>query len=389
MRLSLLLKREPFGDLLVRTLSTYWSNSLARPVGVRWGPAMSGEQIWRGNIYLNFFCVHDVDPACFEVIVCEFGHARSVWRRGLQSAYVHAAVTQPLRKWLSQVCFVVSQSVPAAEEKLLIGGNRRLRIIQPRCGRSTVIHKCGYSRIAFERETAARLGAAARLAPRFHGIGTGGLSFEEDYFVGTPANRLGPKAEHAARETAQVRLIAEVHRPTLRVVGLADRLCEVAEACAYVAPAAASSASELAQWAVEQSGKASVGLALSHGDFQDANILVASDRLHVIDWEAAAERSQLYDLATLSSGVRLASDGLQAWKACSSRWAAAPGTWPVLEVPVDGKVGWLGHAALWWLEESLLRLEESRMAEHVSDHSEFDVRIAAEIREAGAHLRTL
>ncbi|MBP6505933.1 MAG: hypothetical protein KA257_00080 [Opitutaceae bacterium] len=362
--MSLLLRREPFGMILEETLSGYWSHGRTTPVQVRWAKPAPGHQVWHGNIYLNFFCIEEVDPACFDVIVREFSYARSRWRRGLQAAYVRAAVTPPTRGWLSQVCFDVSSPVPAAAGQLVIGGNRRLRIIHPSAGRSIVIPKAHFSRQSFDREVAARQGAAAALAPRFDGVEAGGGAFAEEYFAGTPANRLPPAREAQVRAEARSRLVAEVHQPTLRVAILAEHLGALEAACATLAPGLAVEARALAAWAAQLAGHAPVGLALSHGDFQDANILVAGDRLRVIDWETAAERTQLYDLATHASGLRLAGDAGAAWRAEVTRWLIAETNMPALLVPVENRAIRMAHAAAWWLEESLLRLEEARAAFH-------------------------
>jgi hypothetical protein len=363
--MSLLLAREPFGAILEKTLGAYWSGRDGESTRVRWGASDPGKQVWQGNVYLNFFCVEGVEHACFDVIVREFGHARSAWRRGLQAAYVRAAITPPFLGWLSQVRFSVSREIPQAREQLVIGGNRRLRIVHPCAGRSIVIHKEGYGRRAFEREVSARQGAAATLAPKFYGLDARGTAFTEEYFVGTPANRLSPMREAAVRAEALRRLIVEVHEPTLRVVGLAERLHEVSAALAKHAPALAESVRALVAEVAPRVGCAPVGLVLSHGDFQDANILVEADTVRVIDWETAAERSQLYDLATLSSGLRLASHRLTAWQAQLSAWLSVPATRPLLAVAVEGRASWLGVAALWWLEDILLRVEELEMAQHV------------------------
>lgn len=369
MRMSLLLAREPFGTILERTLGAYWSAAEPGGTRVHWGASEGGGQLWRGNVYLNFFCVEGVDPACFDVIVREFGHARAAWRRGLQSVYVRAAITPPLRGWLSQVRFGVSREIPQAREQLVIGGNRRIRIIHPRAGRSIVIHKVGYGRKAFDREVSARRGAAAAMAPIFYGLDGTGTAFTEEYFVGTPANRLPPAREAAVRAEALHKLVAEVHRPTLRVASMAERLHEVSAALAKQAPALSESVRALVDEVVPSVGSAPVGLVLSHGDFQDANILVAGDSIRVIDWETATERSQLYDLATLSSGLRLAPHRLMAWRAQLSAWLSAPASRPVLAVAVEGRAAWLGLAALWWLEDILLRVEELEMAFHVDSRA--------------------
>ena len=126
MRISVLLKREPFGLILEKTLSHYWSNLLGSSVRVSWGESSSEKYLWKGNIFLNFFCTYDADQSCFHNIIREYGYSSSYWRRGLQSLYVRAAVTPPFRHYLSQVSFRVSREFQMPI-KLVIGGrNRRI-----------------------------------------------------------------------------------------------------------------------------------------------------------------------------------------------------------------------------------------------------------------------
>ncbi|QYM77513.1 phosphotransferase [Horticoccus luteus] len=388
MRVSLLLQREPFGELLARTLAPYWSAELGQPVDVRWAQPASGDQIWQGNIYLNFFCVAAVNPSCFDIIVQEFGFARSVWRRGLQSAYVRAAVTPPFRSLLSQVSFGVSVPVPDAESKLVIGGNHRLRVIEPARARSTVIHKAGYSRLSFDREVTARRGLATKLAPPFEGVDTSGLAFREEYFAGTPANRMPAAAEEKARQAAVNRLVAEIHRPSMSVFSLDEHVARVCADLIALCPEATNIIGEWKSWFAEFAS-VPIGVCFTHGDFQGANILVQDRRLHVIDWETASERSQLYDLATLDSQIRLAPVALQAWEQTLARWTSVPASAPRLEVAPESRGAWLAHGGVWWLEEILLQFEESRLAEHLSGHNTRDAMLLQSLGHALDYLRRL
>ncbi|HAV12391.1 MAG TPA: hypothetical protein DCX06_02680 [Opitutae bacterium] len=362
MRLSLLLQREPFGEILEQTMTGYWGEGSDSRLKIHWGKSEISGQVWRGNIYLNFFCVEGVDPACFEIIKREFSHSRKRSRRWIQAAYVQAAVSPPFRNVLSQVEFTVSEDVPLAREQLLIGGNRRMRMIHPAAGKSMVIHKHGFDRLGFDREVFARMGPAAAVAPQFFGLDAGGSSFSEAYFIGTPANRFPPEQQTCYCNEAIARLISEVHRPSLRTVVVADYLDQLTQRLGAFSEKFTNTILPLSKWLNEHAGDASLGLVFSHGDFQDANILISGEVLHIIDWENATERSQLYDLATMSSGVRLAAESVQAWCAQVEQWLQQSNTFPELEVPAAGRDERLVQAVIWWIEEMVFQLEDAEVS---------------------------
>ena len=386
MRLSLLFQREPFGKILEQTLGDYWSETTSCPVQVQWGDGFAGRQCWRGNVYLNFFCVTDVAPECFEIIICELGRARSPWGRWPQAAYVKCATTPPMRDWLSHACFGVSPAISLAREQLVVGGNRRLRLIHPAAGVSVVIHKAGFSRLGFDREVRARKGLAASISPRLLAISESGLHFTEEYFVGTPANRLPLGVQAEVRGQAVEQLIAQVHRPSLRLVRLGDHAHSLVEAIREIAPAVEPAGRSFAGIADRLAGSVDLGLVLSHGDFQDANLLVSAGGVRVIDWENATERSQVYDLATLAAGTRQTSDWVGAWQCELNRWIELSAACPQLEVPMgnDARTR-AAHGAVWFLEEVLFRLEDAAISPYA------DIALAAteaieSVRRAGVAL---
>lgn len=379
MRLSLLLKREPFGTILEDTMSDFWSTDGLRSE-IEWGRANSAKQVWRGNVYLNYFCVDNVKPPCFEIIKREYGRSQRPTKRLLQSAYVYAATHSSTRKWLSQVQFSVSPPVPEAEEKLLIGGNRRMRIIHPVANKSYVIQKKGFSRLGFEREITARKGVAAALAPTFYEVHADGNSFTEAYFSGTPANRLPLKKQISFRQRACDLLNEKVHCPTCTTTTLADYITSLQLRIEQTARPLADSMKPLTHWLKKAAGKTELGLVLSHGDFQDANILTNGDALHIIDWENATERSQLYDFATISSRCRFSQNPVQAWRAQVVKWLDRPKYFPRLLVPPRSRSEILALSAVWWIEEAIFRLEDAQ----ISSFANTNVSIAEQCAQMAA-----
>jgi hypothetical protein len=103
-----------------------------------------------------------------------------------------------------------------------------------------------------------------------------------------------------------------------------------------------------------------IATALTHGDFQPANVLVDGERVWLIDWEYAARRQAGYDAlvyglrARFPRGLAHRLDEFVAQGPEADRWHTR---WP--------RCGWQGaddrflYAVLFWLEELSLHLEEN------------------------------
>ena len=361
MRISDLLSKEPFGLILEQTLSLYWSQLLGTDVRVSWNDR-SEHFIWRGNIYLNFFCTSSVNQSVFTNTIREYGFSRSILRKSFQSLYVNFAVRAPFRRLLSQVFFSVSESIPYADQQLIIGGRNRIRIIHPEAGLSYVIPKVGSSRRGFDREILLRNSWANSISPSFYGLNPNGTAFSEEYFVGTPANRLPKTLFASSRFAASEMLLHAVHRPTHRLIVVSHYLDELVSAISSRSSFVGLQARQLAQWAHKRFGMETIGLSMTHGDFQDGNIMVSKNVTKIIDWETACERSQFYDFATLCSGIRLSSNMFETWVNTLDNWLRHPEYIPDLLLPIDSPLSLVVHSIVWWLEELLFQLEESGLS---------------------------
>ena len=315
MRISDLLAREPFGSILAETLSIYWSHVLDKNIFVSWGGQDIDAQLWSGNNYLNFFCTPDVSQSCFTNIVREYSYTKPFWRRCLQTLYVRAGVTPPLREWIAQSHFSVSHPIPNSKNQLIIGGRNRFRILNPYDSESIVLAKAGFSRLGFERELSIRNSYARELAPRMLGTRANGLAFAEEYVVGTPANRLPDYLALSVRQEASFRLIEALHRPTLNPIFFTDYISSLVDSLYCLSSQAGLYAETIVDFVSYSCASVNVGIVTTHGDFQNANILQTNSDICIIDWETAAVRSQLYDLVTLSSSIRLSQNRFKTWVA--------------------------------------------------------------------------
>lgn len=316
MRVSLLMAREPFGEILAATLAEYWTVRYGEKYRVDW-VSHALEQPWWGNTYLNFFAASDTPEEAFSVLRREYSHSRVAWRRPLQKLYVRAATTFPMLRWLSNASFSVTPPVVDAGKILVLGGNHRLRLLEPQRGRSVVILKKGFNPKHIRDEIQLRTELRPACAPHLSAANAEEGWFEEAYVVGTPINRLSPDEEVKRKEDAVRSLWSQVVQPSLswvsgddwrvRIVG---KFRELTERCdARGGAELLRLAEELADLVVEELRVGELPFSWTHGDFQEANIVASEPETWVIDWESADHRFAAYDFFQLATGGRWSDGG--------------------------------------------------------------------------------
>lgn len=324
MRLSLLLEREPFGAILERTLARHWKDRTGVAHAVRWfsrnpGSAAiraEGLQPWLGNLYLNFFATEDAPASAFANLRREYSRSLTWWKRPAQQAYVNLATQPFFRSRLAQVALGVSPAVVNAADCLVLGGNNRLRLLHVRQRTTTVVLKDGFDRRHIENELALRRAFAIPVAPKLLAASPTSDWFEEESVTGTPINRLSSgRAAECAEEAGRVLSEALTRRSlqTEPASSYAEKLLNDAESNSQssrllpdrLKAGLASSLKASRQIACKLfPAQRQVATALTHGDFQPANILADGERVWVIDWESADRRLAAYDPLVLGLASR-------------------------------------------------------------------------------------
>ena len=320
MRISLLLRREPFGKILEQTLASHWSHQFDAAYDVSWhgprddsrGSPSNGGERWVCNTLLNAIFVPGVDSQAFGPVRREFARSPKLWRRPFQWPYVQVATRRPLAARLAQATLTVTPPVPGSEHLLVLGGNHRVRVLDHHHERSYVITKSGFSTRYMHRELKVRRNPHGLPLPELLEAAPDDTWFVEEYIVGTPINRLGATAaaQHALhvvsealqlwQETAVRPMVAQDYAAeTAHDIG---RLLEKNRWLGEEERGGLRQDLAMAMRLVSQSVGQGAGLETvqSHGDFQPANVLADGDRAWLIDWEYTGRRQRAYDPLTFA-----------------------------------------------------------------------------------------
>ncbi len=232
MRISLLIEREPFGEILTETLTRFWSRQLGRHIRVewRWKPPRrqffgNGEnQVWLCNVYLNAIFPRGISSQALDPIRREFSRSVVAWRRPLQKAYVTLALAPCSAPWFTHALVRIVPGVEALSQQVIVPGNSKIRILDRQANCVYGVLKTGYSRERFGAEVAARQQAASLdiPVPRLTETDLEAGWFREQYVEGTPLNRLACTETRTSATQRAVRRLQRLIEETLEKTALGD-----------------------------------------------------------------------------------------------------------------------------------------------------------------------
>jgi thiamine kinase-like enzyme len=380
MRISLLLEREPFENILENTLASYWSSLNGPDYKVEWCIGTPNKtktaKTFFINFYLNVIFSEKLAPQAFDPIRNEFGYSLVKWRRPFQQLYVELASRSIGARWLAQAKLRVVPEPPEFNKILIIPGNHKIRIVNYQEKIVTLLLKADFPRIFWEQEIKAR-NIAFRYGlpvPEIIEVFDNQKGYTEKYISGQPLNRLADIKRKQHFEELACHSLNGFAQENLKFVTLGDYLEEFQDKILEQI-----SANNLLNTGLKNNLKKSANrlikhimrleiqqnnfaLTNTHGDFQPANILVDQDRFWLIDWEYSDIRQAGYDLLTFFMGAR--SPDLLAQRLLDFEHNGALGTfreclknWP----GIDWSNSSNRHVAagVFLLEELLLHLNEN------------------------------
>lgn len=304
----MLLQREPFGDILEKTLEAYFLEQYGQIYNVRWNlgrpSAHSDATVWYSNAYLNIVFRPDCEREPLQPAVREFERSIKWWRTPLNKLYVALAMGRVSARWLAGASLVIDPPLEHANQMVIIGGNHHIRLLDYHSRACTVICKHGFNRKFMLDEIALRGEYQNLLSPRVLDASPSGTWYREELILVKPINRLKDvriAQEAVARAWESMSCVRDGTTQSEPVKPYAERLhAHIGELLArnhLLSAGEKSLLSILVDRLVKRVDDAVPGFETvqAHGDFQPANILAGEGGPWLIDWEYTMRRQLDYD----------------------------------------------------------------------------------------------
>jgi hypothetical protein len=313
MRIDLLLAREAFPDVFSQTIGAYlrqrfgWSGQIQWRFGRRYG-----SETMLVNEKLNVIFPSSVQTSQMRGLAAEYSYHPNPVRRVLQTLYTRYAVARPLRRALSCATILIDPWPAALQDCCILAGNHSIRIVDFARDECVVICKQGFRKNYLYASIALRMQYPDLPSPRVLDANIAEGWYREKRVFALPLNRVadGRRVERALTDAhmAMARLYDQTKQDIPTCDWLASKLEDIRQALEQlpfiygqdvherVMGIANSLANAMHRLTTTNS---KMPIAMTHGDFQPANILIpngiASDSVYLIDWEYSAARCRWYD----------------------------------------------------------------------------------------------
>ena len=313
MKISTLIKREPFEKIFENTISSFLSDINGKPYSVNWKKIKSKQtesqshQIWFCNPLINSIFVKDVNINVFKSINGEYQfNPIRPWKSIFQKIYLIFAESRLFRIVFSRYLIEISPNVKDSTTKLIIGGNKKIRIIDIKNKEVYVILKNGFDKKYIDKELYARENFKYLDIPKIFDTGNKAIWYSEEYITGVSPNRLdfntGLKSLNKAVNGIHRMLNSTKFDQCLSeyLLKLEKRVFDGLKQIKYldkkekIIDLVKKLSNELKKYSEN-----TISIAYCHGDFHQGNILSGGDRNWILDWENSGQKQIGYDLLIL------------------------------------------------------------------------------------------
>ena len=315
MKISVLLDREPFDKIFEETFATFLSDFFNYPHAVSWKkkkliPVFSQTtQQWLCNPLVNSIFVNGANQNIFNSINGEYANnPLKPWRSKFQRFYLFLSQNKITAPILSKYTIDISPPIKGSENKLIIGGNTKIRLIDVVEERVYVILKKGFDRKYIDKEVYARENFKYLDIPKIYNTGTNAIWYSEEYISGFSPNRLDSNTGIKVLD----KVVTGIHKMLndSRVSqSLSEYLFELEErifdGLKYINYIEVGDKENIIEFIKKLSNElkeysdSTLSTAYCHGDFHQGNILSDGERNWILDWENSGKKQIGYDLIIL------------------------------------------------------------------------------------------
>jgi len=322
MKISTLLQREPFAKIFEKTLASFLEDLTKRPHIVKWGAkkkfnkVLTTTQQWYCNPLINSIFVKGVNLSVFDSINGEYKtNPMKPWRSKFQRFYLFLSqhrITAPI---FSNYQINISPALEDSNNKLIIGGNTKIRIIDVSKGKVYVILKNGFNRNYIDREIYVRENFKYLDIPKIYNKGNNAIWYSEEYITGLSPNRIDSDLGNNSLNKVIIGIHKmlfdnKVSQPLSKYLfklkhrvlsGLKDINYLKFEDKLYVTEVSKKILNELDKYS-----STIITTSYCHGDFHQGNILCDGNKNWILDWENSGQKQIGYDLLILLLESRIA-----------------------------------------------------------------------------------
>lgn len=328
MRIELLRVRENFDEGLIVSLSDFLLDKYQWQGRMHWHKGMvssleKNQSAFYANDLLNVIFPSSLPRKKLSPFTKEFSYNPRFLRRWLQRIYVFSAVRYPLCFFTTSATLIIENAPDDMNDWVFIPGNHSHRIIELNNKRSTVFVKCGFNVSFLAADAKTRQQYDFLPCPKVLDYKPGKSWYVEQQVTGLPVNRLPLIADREYAFDKANTAMSELYAHTQQSISLDAYLAQIEKNILNQVEDIKSSISQQQHEGLlaffrqlrdmtlveAENTQQLIPLALSHGDFQAANILLDGSTIWLIDWEYAGLRSLYYDSFCLVLNSRF-SEGL-------------------------------------------------------------------------------
>ncbi|MBI9070770.1 MAG: phosphotransferase [Melioribacteraceae bacterium] len=314
MKISLLLKREPFFKILIETLESYFKLTYNKDVNLKIKKrslfGTSNNKLFC-NSKINVFFTKNNSEDQFGQIVKEYSHNPNIIKKWLQIIYLKLAVNFPFAKYYSDFSLTITPFFEELNNFLIYGGNHRIRIIDYKNNRSVVILKVGSRPSFLTNEIELRNENRLNGIPKLLEFNEEQRWFTEEIISGTPINRTSSTNIVDNSFLKAIEILENLQNRSKESLCIDSYIKELSKEIDEIIlnkifDSIREGVLDLKKILIEKIGRQSdrLNISLTHGDFQAANILFEGSKVWLIDWENAKKRNINYDYLTFLTDAR-------------------------------------------------------------------------------------